>query len=92
MSLVLPLSKWPDEDQTMWRALVQPSGPLDDQGALSHLRATSLATLEVQYGRWLGWIAAEESGALQRPPLSARLWRACRLGWKLWRPLPRCRD
>jgi integrase len=52
----------------MWRTLTQPGGPLDNRGPLAHLRSTSLATLEVRYGRWLRWLQRAAPEALQEPP------------------------
>jgi integrase len=68
VSLVLSMSAWPEPDRAMWRSLVQPGGPLDDQGALAHLRSTSLVTLEVRYGRWLAWLVGNDPAALREPP------------------------
>jgi len=52
----------------MWERLLRRCGPLDDNGALSHLRAASLATLEQSYGRWLGWLVRVEPESLLQPP------------------------
>ena len=68
MSLVLPRSAWPDADRVMWEALHKEAGPLDDCGALAHLRQTSAATLEKCYARWLKWLAISDSDALALPP------------------------
>lgn len=80
MSLVLPIAIWPEADRTMWEQLLRRGGPLDDNGALSHLRATSLATLEHRYSRWLGWLVrAEPESLLQLPADRATLSRL--LAW-----------
>lgn len=68
MSLVLPLDLWPDADRSMWAALRARGGPLDDQGALAHLRERSLETLERRYGRWLCWLGKSDPKALQLQP------------------------
>ena len=68
MSLVLPITIWPEADRAMWERLLRRGGPLDDNGALSHLRATSLATLEHRYGRWLGWLVRVEPESLLQLP------------------------
>lgn len=68
MSLVLPRSEWPAADRAMWSALVRPGGPLDDQGALVHLRSTSLASLEFRYGRWLRWLLTTCPEGIAEPP------------------------
>lgn len=68
MSLVLPLSDWPPADREMWEALRRTAGPLDDPGALSHLRDTSLKTLRVRYGRWLQWLVTTDPAALAEAP------------------------
>jgi integrase len=68
MTLNLPIANWPRADRDMWERLCRHGGPLDDRGALSHLRPTSLATLEYRYGRWLGWLASDDPAALLEPP------------------------
>ena len=35
------LGGWPEADRAIWTALVRQGGPLDDAGALSHVRATT---------------------------------------------------
>ncbi len=68
MSLVLPLEEWPAQDRDMWTNLQKEGGPLDDCGALSHLRATSLETLELRYARWLQWLITSDAEAIALPP------------------------
>ena len=68
MSLVLPVSEWPAQDRAMWDALRMQGGPLDEHGALAHLRGTSLKTLAARYGRWLRWIATSAPEAVGMAP------------------------
>lgn len=68
MSLVLPLANWPASDWDMWDKLQKAAGPLDDCGALAHLRATSLKTLELRYARWLQWLITSDADAITLPP------------------------
>jgi integrase len=68
MSLVLPIAIWPEADRAMWERLLRRGGLLDDNGALSHLRGTSLATLEHRYGRWLGSLVRVEPESLLQLP------------------------
>lgn len=68
MSLVLPVSEWPPQDRAMWEAMLSQGGPLDQQGALAHLRATSIQTLANRYGRWLRWLAVSAPEALELAP------------------------
>lgn len=68
MSLVLPRAAWPAADQIMWDALRKESGPLDNPGALAHLRQTSSNTLEVRYSRWMKWLDFTDPVALALPP------------------------
>ncbi|QPZ89694.1 tyrosine-type recombinase/integrase [Thioclava electrotropha] len=68
MSLILPIEDWPEADRVMWATLRAQGGPLDDHGALAHLRASSLETLGIRYGRWLGWLSRTERDALRLPP------------------------
>ena len=53
----------------MWENLRKEAGPLDDRGALAHLRQTSLATLETRYGRWMQWLMTFDPGALASLPV-----------------------
>jgi len=69
MSLVLPRGEWPYADRIMWDALLKEAGPLDDRGALAHLRQTSLSTLEARYARWMQWLKASAPEALALPPV-----------------------
>ncbi len=69
MSLALPIASWPKADRDMWENLLRHGGPLDDRGALSHLRLPSLAMLNYCYGRWLGWLARTECDGLLEPPV-----------------------
>lgn len=50
----LALAHWPDADRKMWDMLTRGGGPLDDLGALSHLKPVSLE----------GCAAATGSGSL----------------------------
>lgn len=68
MSLVLPVSEWPPQDRAMWEAMLSQGGPLDEQGALAHLRATSIQTLANRYGRWLRWLEVSAPEALELAP------------------------
>ncbi|MFD1343259.1 tyrosine-type recombinase/integrase [Litorisediminicola beolgyonensis] len=68
MSLTLPIEDWPETDRTMWTRLRLRGGPLDDRGALAHLRETSCKTLISRYGRWLQWIATTYPELLDHPP------------------------
>lgn len=66
-----PLSEaeWPDTDLALWARLTAPSRPLDEPGALSHLRESSLVTMRAAYGRWLGWLRDSDPGALVEGPV-----------------------
>lgn len=68
MSLVLPKTEWPNADCKMWDELRREAGPLDDPGALAHLKLTSLSTLEKCYARWLKWLSNADPGALALAP------------------------
>jgi integrase/recombinase XerD len=62
------LEDWPAADRTLWTRLLQTGGPFNDRGALAHLRASSIETLQARYGRWLGWLARTDAAALDEPP------------------------
>lgn len=68
MSLILPVPDWPAQDRAMWEALQMRGGPLDDQGSLAHVRATTLRSLQARYGRWLCWLSAKEPETIAIPP------------------------
>lgn len=52
----------------MWDELMASGNPLDDVGPLAHLRSTTVAMLEEQYGRWLAWLATIEPTSIETPP------------------------
>ena len=68
MSLVLAFEAWPAADQRLWTDLIREGGPLDDRGALVHLRETSRKSLIICYGRWLAWMSTQDPSALDLPP------------------------
>lgn len=55
-SVSLAFDDWPEADRRMWAGLIRKAGPLDDNGALAHLRESSLTSLKAGYERWLGWL------------------------------------
>lgn len=61
--------EWPEADRALWARLTAPPVPLEEPGALSHLRQSSLGTMRVAYGRWLGWLAQSEPVALEEDPV-----------------------
>lgn len=65
----MPFHDWPAADRRLWDDLMRGGGPLDDRGALAHLRETSRKVLVRHYGRWLGWVTAKEPEALQIAPV-----------------------
>ncbi len=81
MSLVLAIDEWPSIDQEMWERLQKQGGPLDDRGALAHLRATTLETLVQRYGRWLCWLNDKEPKSLDLSP-HVRVTRERLLAWQ----------
>lgn len=68
MNLILRPADWPATDRALWTRLLKTGGPFDDVGALVHLRARSVQTLQARYGRWLGWLARADVAALDDPP------------------------
>jgi integrase/recombinase XerD len=71
---------WPTRDQDLWRRMTTQSGPLDEGGELTHLRAISIYNVEVAYGRWLAWLGTHEPTALDEPPIP----RVTRQRVRLW--------
>lgn len=68
MSLVSPNTEWPLADRMMWDMLWRDAGPLDDPGALSHLRQTTRRSLEPRYGRWVKWLYSHDRDAVLLHP------------------------
>lgn len=69
MRIKLFVHEWPTSDQEVWASLLKKGHPLDDAGALSHLRASTVQTIEVSYGRWLSWLDVAAPCALELPIL-----------------------
>lgn len=67
--IALPLEAWPDPDQAMWAALIRPGSPLDDRGALAHLKTISREGLASRYGLWLAWLTQAQPETLEEAPL-----------------------
>lgn len=67
--LALTEDCWPQADRRLWDALVAKGGPLDDRGALAHLRDASVRSLRRRYAYWLGWLSREDPDALYAGPL-----------------------
>lgn len=66
---VVPPSSWPMEDRVLWQALITPAAsPLDDAGAFSNLRQSSLGMIADPYGRWLAWLIEVAPEAMAEPP------------------------
>lgn len=66
--LSIAFKHWPPADQLMWASLVNAGGPLDDSGALSHLRQTSLNALREGYSKWLAFIRDHHPELISRAP------------------------
>jgi integrase len=52
----------------MWDGLRKESGPLDEPGALSHVRSTTCKSLEERYKRWMMWLSTADPDALALSP------------------------
>jgi integrase/recombinase XerD len=52
----------------MWEALRTIGGPLDDRGALVHLRETTCKSLIARYARWMKWLTTADVDAILLPP------------------------
>ena len=66
--LGMPVSVWPQADQTAWSAAFVPPGLLDDRPNGSGLRLPTRNALETCYARWLAWLKEVEPEALALPP------------------------
>ena len=56
----LPLAAWPAPDRAAWEDLFRAGDILDGQGAAIHWAEATRHTNAKHYGRWLGWLAANE--------------------------------
>lgn len=64
----LAMKDWPASDLIMWDGLIRKAGPLDAQGAFSHLRLTTQFSFRVGYERWLAWILNREPTSIFKMP------------------------
>ena len=64
MLRALPLRDWPDEDRRIWQDALRPAQRLTVGGRAAHLRPSSKAILERNYGYFLRVVS--EGGALNR--------------------------
>jgi integrase/recombinase XerD len=74
----LPIHEWPEVDRKAWNAALHSGSILDDPGALSHLRAATIARRMYIYGRWLRYLFSQdmlEPGASGVLPLCSDLFR-----------------
>jgi integrase/recombinase XerD len=64
----MSMKDWPAIDLAMWAALTKRAGPLDGNGGLAHVRATTLVSLRSAYERWLAWILRIAPAAITEAP------------------------
>ena len=69
MLRALPLKDWPDEDRRIWQDALRPAQRLSAGGRAAHLRPSSKAILERNYGYFLRVVS--DSGALNRSAAAA---------------------
>ena len=67
-TVTLPMKDWPATDTAMWADLIQQAGPLDGNGALTHVRASSLLALSTAYERWLTWLLVTDAVIIHKRP------------------------
>lgn len=65
----LQLADWPEPDRLAWLAALHPGQDIfDDVGPASRWATSTQVAVQYDYGRWLGFIAAREPGALGLAP------------------------
>ncbi|WP_108883246.1 tyrosine-type recombinase/integrase [Anderseniella sp. Alg231-50] len=65
--LSLKFDKWPITDRQLFDNAFRKSGnPFDDQALGGHLAPSSIRVIRHSYGRWLGWIAIHDAGAIEK--------------------------
>ena len=69
MLRALPLKDWPEEDRRIWRDALRPAQRLSAGGRAAHLRPSSKAILERNYGYFLRVVS--DRGALNRSAAAA---------------------
>ena len=65
---VLRLTRWPEADRADWAAAFETGDIFDGRGPAAHWAAGSRRSVASGYGRWIGYLAAMEPGALSLPP------------------------
>ena len=66
----MPVAEWPAADRAMLDALRHPGGLFDDDGALAHLRESSMRNLIRSWGRFLEWLRLHDLPALDEQPVA----------------------
>src|SRR5688572_19607225 len=64
----LPYSCWPEEDRNSWEAAFKGGDPFDDCGTAAHLAERTRLQLSYGYGRFLGFLKAQQPDSLGLPP------------------------
>ena len=64
---VLRLTRWPEADRAAWAAAFETGDIFDGRGPAAHWAAGSRRSVASGYGRWIGYLAAMEPGALSLP-------------------------
>lgn len=57
---ILPFQEWPEADRRAWVEAHRPSDPFQEGGAAAHLRPTTQKLRRTAYGRWLGFLVAND--------------------------------
>ena len=65
---VFRLTRWPEADRADWAAAFETGDIFDGRGPAAHWAAGSRRSVASGYGRWIGYLAAMEPGALSLPP------------------------
>ncbi len=66
----LPFGDWPAADRAAWEALFVEGDVLEDPGAAVHWAAATRDTNQRHFGRWLGWVRAEDALAFDLEPVA----------------------
>lgn len=63
----LKLADWPDEDQSLWAALVRTGDIFEDQGKAAHWSQSYQDNVVQSYGRWLQFLSLNHPEELSLP-------------------------
>lgn len=65
---IVGFARWPEIDRQAWSRALRSGDRFDGRGLAAHWSKASLRAAKDGYGRWIGYLAAEEPEALKQSP------------------------